>query len=65
MSIKKQVLQMETNSFPSIKMVLGDIPVPHPTQAFQPSGKPGKPDRSMESAVQRLIDHLKEKTVAR
>lgn len=53
--------QMEVTALPPLKMVLGEIPSPKSDQARKPGEKTAKLDPEMESAIQRLIFHLKEK----
>ena len=62
MNNKKRVYQAEAMALPPIKMVLGDIPAPIPSHRIKPADKPLKDNYELESAVQRLIIHLKKKS---
>ncbi len=62
MANKKRVYHAEVMALPPIKMVLGEIPNPDPERTRKPTAKTGKPNQELESAVQRLILHLKDKS---
>jgi hypothetical protein len=62
MANKKRVYQAEVMALPPIKMVLGEIPNPNPDRTRKPDGKTNKPDHELESAVQRLILHFRDKS---
>jgi hypothetical protein len=49
--------ESEVMALPPLKMVLGDVPDP---DVNQPNRSGSKMDRKMESAVQKLISHLKD-----
>ncbi len=49
--------EAEVMALPPLKMVLGDVPDP---DVSQPARSASKMDRKMESAVQKLISHLKD-----
>lgn len=49
--------ESEAMALPPLKMVLGDVPDP---DVSLPARTGSKMDRKMESAVQKLISHLKD-----
>jgi len=60
MAEKKHVHEAKMMTPPSLRLVLGDVPVPDPVGWRKAGQKRQKLDLEMESTVKRLIAHLKD-----
>ena len=60
MAEKKRVYEAEVMTLPSLRLVLGDVPVPDPAGLRKTGQERQNLDPKMESTVKRLIAHLKD-----
>ena len=60
MAEKKHVYEAEVMTLPTLRMVLGDVPVPDPDWRRKADQKRQKQAPELEGTVKRLIAHLKD-----